>query len=73
MRFWARTSRLPDELDRQLYQTLEQWLESEWHFPRVLFRASDLDTRQVHLLSETRVLRYRISMTRASGHYLLYE
>ncbi len=50
--FWVRQSRLNDGLDHSLLRALIQWLERDWPFTRVVFFASEQETRQRQVFEE---------------------
>jgi hypothetical protein len=50
--FWARASRLADDLDARLFAALHGWLAREWAFRRALFRANDGEARLLHLYAD---------------------
>ena len=50
--FWVRPDRVADDLDRRLLTALVPWLQSDFAFARVLFRAWANDERQTALLTE---------------------
>jgi hypothetical protein len=50
--FWARQSRLADELDRRLLQALISWFRNEWAFEHVVFLAQKPQERQIRLYEE---------------------
>ncbi|MFI5274675.1 MAG: hypothetical protein ACHQ4H_16715 [Ktedonobacterales bacterium] len=47
--FWARTSRLADDLDARLFTALRDWLARDWAFRRALFRANDGEERLLRI------------------------
>ena len=50
--FWARSSGLERDLDRQLFHGLLRWFENEWSFSKITFMTNDRLERQVALLEE---------------------
>lgn len=50
--FWVRQSRLPDNLDRRLLQSLISWFQAEWAFSQVTFFARKAQTRQIQLFED---------------------
>ncbi len=73
VRFWARRSRLSDDLDRRLLQTLIEWFENEWAFDQVYFRANDRDERQKTLMAEAGLLRrFTLDVPGRLGLFLAY-
>ena len=51
--FWVRQSRLTDELDRRLLQTLLAWFKNAWAFSRVCFAVRKAQEHQIRLFVET--------------------
>ncbi len=49
--FWARNSRLADDLDERLFAALHGWLSRDWAFRRVLFRANAAEERQLRIFA----------------------
>ncbi|HZO71560.1 MAG TPA: hypothetical protein VFB60_05115 [Ktedonobacteraceae bacterium] len=50
--FWVRQSRLADNLDLRLLQTLTEWFRTAWTFPRVAYLARNAQPRQLHLFEQ---------------------
>jgi hypothetical protein len=50
--FWARQSRLDDDLDRRLLSALIDWFRQDWAFSRVVFFTSEQDERQQRILAD---------------------
>ena len=50
--FWARQSRLADDLDARLFAALREWLAREWAFRRALFRANEAEDRLLRLYAD---------------------
>lgn len=73
VRFWAIEPRLADDLDKRLFIALVGWLKRDWPFSRLLFRTTDLDTRQQALFAEASLpLRYILKLPNREGEYILY-
>ena len=52
VRFWVRTDRIADDLDRRLLAVLVPWLRSDFAFARVGFCARADDARRMTILGE---------------------
>jgi hypothetical protein len=52
VRFWVRSDRIADDVDRQLLAVLLPWLRSDFAFTRVLFQVCADDERQTALMNE---------------------
>lgn len=50
--FWVRQSRLADNLDQRLLQSLTDWFCVAWTFPRVTFLAQNAQQRQLRLFEQ---------------------
>ncbi|HLG60561.1 MAG TPA: hypothetical protein VKY19_01430 [Ktedonosporobacter sp.] len=50
--FWVRQSRLADNLDLRLLQSLTDWFRTAWTFPRVTFLAQNAQQRQLRLFEQ---------------------
>jgi len=50
--FWVRQSRLPDDLDVRLLNTLLARFKTEWAFARIVFAARKTQERQFRLFAE---------------------
>ena len=50
--FWVRQSRLADNLDLRLLQSLTDWFRTAWTFPRVTFLAQNAQQRQLLLFEQ---------------------
>jgi RimJ/RimL family protein N-acetyltransferase len=71
--FWVKQSRLADDLDRRLLDTLLAWFEREWVFARVFFDTNDRDTRRMRLLAEAGLqLCYVLDMPNKAVKHLIY-
>jgi len=54
--FWVRSSRVADDLDRHLLQTLISWFRTDWAFERIGFLAMNEQKRQQHILQDAGLL-----------------
>jgi hypothetical protein len=73
VRFWARASRLTDNLDQRLLNALEAWFSREWAFSRVVYRTNENDPRQPQFLARKGYdLLYTIDIPDRTGRYLIY-
>jgi RimJ/RimL family protein N-acetyltransferase len=50
--FWVRQSRLADDLDVRVLETLLAWFNTAWAFSRVVFAARKTQERQIRLFTE---------------------
>jgi hypothetical protein len=72
-RFWVRETRLTDNLDQRLLDTLEAWFSQEWAFSRVVYRTNENDPRQPQLLvGKGYDLLYTLDIPGRTGRYLIY-
>jgi hypothetical protein len=71
--FWVRQSRLDDDLDKRLLDSLIDWLRREWTFSSVSFRTNSNDTRQRRLFELAGLRRlHSIDFPDTSGHFFIY-
>jgi hypothetical protein len=71
--FWIRTSRIADELDRRLLDTLGRWLLHDWRLERYLLVSSEQCEQQVALIQSTdRRLRFELKYPDRTGNELAY-
>jgi len=71
--FWARASRLADDLDARLFAALHGWLTRDWAFRRALFRANDGEARLLHIYAEAKLRPlYRLAAPAASRTTLFF-
>ena len=73
VRFWVTEPYLDGGLERDLLRTLISWLDRDWPFEEVFFRANDRDLRQVTLLEEFGFEpRYTVNPQGVRGRYVLF-
>lgn len=71
--FWIRTSRIADQLDRRLLDTLGRWLEHDWGLERCLLVSSEQCKQQLALIQSTdRRLRFQLQYPDRTGKELAY-
>jgi hypothetical protein len=71
--FWIRTSRIADELDRRLLDSLSRWLVHDWRLERYLLVSSEKCEQQVALIESTdRRLRFELKYPDRTGKELAY-
>lgn len=71
--FWIRKSRLADELDRRLLDSLRTWFELDWAFGRHLIVTSELFDQQVAMIERTELqLMFRLKDPQQPGRFLAY-
>jgi RimJ/RimL family protein N-acetyltransferase len=51
--FWVCTSEWPNDLNRHLLDTLQEWFKNDWAFDCVLFGTSPQDARQPALFADS--------------------
>ena len=73
-RFWVRSSRLADGLDRRLLAALIDWFTESWDFPRVSFHTREANHQQITLF-ETSTLSYRfqLQMPQRGGYHQFWS
>ncbi len=71
--FWARASRLADDLDARLFAALHGWLAHDWAFRRVLFRANDGEARLPRIYADAKLCPiYRLAAPAESRTMLFF-
>jgi hypothetical protein len=71
--FWVRTSRVADELDRRLLDTLSGWFQHDWRLERYLLATSERCEQQMALIQSTdRRLRFELKYPDRTGKELAY-
>ena len=71
--FWIRTSRIADELDRRLLDTLGRWLLHDWRLDRYLLVSGEQCAEQVALIQGTdRRLRFELEYPDKTGKELAF-
>ena len=49
VRFWVRSSRIQDNLDSRVLESIIHWLKSEWKFDKIIFETGVNEERQPNL------------------------
>ena len=71
--FWVRKSRLPEQLDRVLLDSLLAWLDEEWSFNAPVIVTNEQFEQQVVMIESTDLSRrFELRIPPAAGKYLAY-
>jgi RimJ/RimL family protein N-acetyltransferase len=73
VRYWVRASRIDDDLDWRLVNTLIGWFHDAWELGSVYFRAHTRDRRQQHLMNRAGLpLAYSLEVPGRQGPFLAF-
>lgn len=71
--FWVRKSRLAQQLDRTLLESLISWFENDWSFTAPIFLANEQFEQQITMIEDTKLQRrFEIKLPTDPGRYFAY-
>lgn len=73
-RFWLRTSHNAGNLNSQVLDTLINWFESSWHFPKIYFHTRQENKAQINLFQSSRLtFQFDLTLPNRDGLHQFYR